>query len=117
MPKVFLVRHAEPAVTGVMLGQCDPPLSDDGRLAAAALKLPVSVAYSSPLLRARETAEALDVPVEVLDDLAEISYGEWDGKAWSEIERSDPELAARKLRNWKGTTPPGAEAWPALPNA
>ncbi len=114
MPKVFLVRHAEPAVTGVVLGRSDPPLSEAGRITAARLHLSVAIAYTSPLRRACETAAQLGVPMTILDDLAEISYGEWDGRTWQEIEQSHPELAARKHRDWRGVTPSGGEEWSAF---
>jgi broad specificity phosphatase PhoE len=114
MPGLFVVRHCEPARTGVLLGQCDPPLSEAGRAQAAALRFPeLAMVYSSPLRRALETAHAIahGAPVEIVDDLREITYGAWDGRAWAEIEGEDPELAARKLRDWRGVTPPGGETW------
>ena len=162
MRKLFLVRHAEPEVTGVLLGRSDPPLSEGGRAAAAELRLSVEIVYSSPLRRALETAEALalreksrtggtEVPrrlkpaprgadfslrrasarpggvgvfngvsasgwgqVQILHELAEISYGEWDGKPWSAIENLHPTLAAAKQRDWASVTPPGGEAWAAF---
>jgi broad specificity phosphatase PhoE len=46
-----------------------------------------------------------------MDDLREITYGAWDGWTWAEIEAADPELAARKLRDWRGITPLGGESW------
>ena len=85
MPNLFLVRHAEPAITGVILGQLDPELSAAGRAHAATLLTQVKLAavYSSPLRRALETARLLarGARVEVLDDLREISYGDWDGRS------------------------------------
>ncbi len=115
MPSLFLVRHAEPAITGVLLGALDPPLSEAGRKQAASLLSGVApaVVYSSPLRRALETAQliARGAPIEILDDLREISHGEWDGLTWSEIETRDPALAARKLADWRGVTAPQGEPW------
>ncbi len=115
MPSLFLVRHAEPAITGVLLGSLDPPLSEAGRRHAAALLNGVSLAivYSSPLRRAMETARALarGAPIEVLEDLREVSHGDWDGLTWSEIESRDPDLARRKLADWRGVTAPRGEPW------
>lgn len=115
MPTLFLVRHAEPALTNVVLGCADAPLSDAGRVHAASIwgarELPRRV-YSSPLLRARQTAELMTpMPVEIVDDFREISYGAWDGKTWDEIESVDPEVARRKQADWFGVTPPGGESW------
>jgi broad specificity phosphatase PhoE len=102
-------------VEGVLLGQSDPPLSDRGRRDAerAFSGLEVERVYSSPLRRARETAAFLRSPAEVtvLDDLAEISLGAWDGKSWEEVQRADPALANRKSEDWFGVIPPGGESW------
>lgn len=113
MSKLFLVRHAEPALTGVLLGRADPPLSEAGRRTAREVLagLEVAVAYASPLRRSLETAAAIPARLVVLEGLAEISLGEWDGLRWDEIERRDPELARRKVAGWFGVTPPGGEEW------
>jgi broad specificity phosphatase PhoE len=115
MPNLFLVRHAEPAITGVLLGALDPPLSEAGRKHAAAILNGVNLAmvYSSPLRRALETAQSIarGAPVEILDDLREISHGDWDGLTWNEIQARDLELAARKLAHWRGITAPRGELW------
>ncbi len=56
---------------------------------------PLGAVYSSPLLRARQTAEAIAKPhglsVGVVDDLIEVDVGAWEGRDWEEIERTDPE--------------------------
>ena len=115
MAGIFIVRHAEPVLTGALLGQCDSPLSPNGCEQAARLLRHVNLAtvYTSPLRRALETARLLarGAPVEIVDDLREITYGEWDGKTWAGIEAEYPELARRKLENWRGVTPPGGEGW------
>jgi alpha-ribazole phosphatase len=115
MPHLYVVRHAEPAVVGVLLGQCDPPLSEAGRMRAVELlkETRLAVVYSSPLRRARETAELLarGAAIEIVDDLREITYGDWDGRTWAEIEARDPEMARRKMEDWRGVTPAGGEPW------
>jgi broad specificity phosphatase PhoE len=69
--------------------------------------------YSSPLRLALETAQALagGASIQILDDLREIGYGDWDGLVWAEIEARDSELAARKMGDWQAVTPPGGETW------
>ncbi len=115
MPRLFLVRHSEPDITGVLLGQCDPPLSEAGRAQAALIleDVPLAIVYTSPLRRARETAElmARGAPVVVIDGLREITYGAWDGLTWADIEAADPDLAVNKLRDWRKFTPAGGEHW------
>ncbi len=114
MPELYVVRHAEPAVVGRLLGRTDPPLGDAGRMQAREVlaQLRVERVYTSPLLRARQTAEAIDAPVTIVAELAEIALGEWDGLTWAEIEERWPEQARRKSEAWFQETPPGGEAWP-----
>jgi broad specificity phosphatase PhoE len=114
MPALYVIRHAEPAITGVILGQCDPPLSETGIRQAQNLAglLPDRViVYSSPLRRAYQTAEQLFRPMIILADLAEISYGKWDGMTWAQIENNWPDIARDKLQNWQEVIPPGGELW------
>jgi len=101
---LYLVRHAATANNRArpprLQGRrTDPPLSDEGfqqarqtgRLLAES---PLAAVYSSPLLRARQTAEAIALPhgleVEIVDDLIEVDVGDWEGRPWDEIERNDP---------------------------
>ena len=115
MATLFLIRHAQPVLKGVFLGQLDPPLSATGRHLAATIlsDIEVRVTYSSPLQRARETASFIRSSqlIEVFG-LREIDYGEWTGKSWVEIQMKWKKLAARKSADWLGVTAPGAEAWP-----
>jgi broad specificity phosphatase PhoE len=102
----------------VILGRLDPPLSPSGKGKAAQLSNCCGAAiivYSSPLRRAKETAERVSpLSPAILDDLSEIGYGDWDGRSWEDIEASDPELARRKQSDWFGVTPPGGEPWIAF---
>jgi len=111
MPALYVIRHAIPEITGVLSGQSDPPLSASGREKAAALHVPAGVVYSSPLRRARETAAYLNPWPIIRADLAEISYGAWDGLSWDEIEMRWPDIASAKIANWTEVTPPDAESW------
>ncbi len=114
MPTLFLIRHAEPALQGVFLGQLDPPLSPEGRRRAAEAlsEVDVRAIYSSPLQRARETAGFLPAPrVIELAGLCEIDYGAWTGKTWAEIETKWSDLASRKSADWLGVSAPGGESW------
>lgn len=83
----------------------DPPLSDHGRAEAAAVRealrpVPLAAVYSSPLTRARETAEAVAEPhalrVVLHDGLREFSAGVWEGLTTEEIEVQYGAL----LRQW-----------------
>jgi alpha-ribazole phosphatase len=114
MASIFLIRHAEPELKGVLLGQMDSPLSQAGKeLAAGALGgIKVPVAWTSPLLRAKQTAALLNTrQVVKVPGLREIDHGEWTGRTWTEIEAQWPGLARRKSADWLGMTAPGGEDW------
>jgi broad specificity phosphatase PhoE len=115
MPDLYLVRHAEPEITGVMLGRSDPGLSSAGAEQASRIVLPpVALIYTSEMRRAKETGIAIarrNVRLIPDADLNEISYGDWDGRRWRDIEREYPNEAAAKLRDWFSVTPPGGEEW------
>ncbi len=83
---VYLVRHGESAgnVNLGMRRSDDPPLTERGRAqasraAAALAKVGIDAVYSSPLRRARETAEAIaaasGAPVRVVEGFAEVGMG------------------------------------------
>ena len=115
MSKLLLVRHGQPELSGLLLGRHNPGLSVEGRRQAreSLAKVEGAVAWCSPLLRAVQTAEALSpsIPRRILEDLAEIDFGAWNGLTWDEIERRDPALSARKQRHWFDIAPPGGETW------
>jgi broad specificity phosphatase PhoE len=89
---LVLVRHGESTANaaGLLLGRSDVPLTAKGRAQAAALagRLgDVRRLVSSPLQRARDTAEALGLglPVEVDERWVEIDYGGHEGRALTEV--------------------------------
>ena len=102
---LYLVRHGATANNRAkpprLQGRrTDPPLSDEGLAQARQTgkflaDSPLDAVYSSPLLRARQTAEAIAEPhglaVEVVEDLIEVDVGVWEGRDWDEIQGADPE--------------------------
>lgn len=93
---LFLVRHGETPTTGTVLPGRAPGLhlSDRGRVQAEGVAerfagLSISALYSSPLERARETAEptaartGLDVTHD--DGLLECDFGDWTGAAIADL--------------------------------
>lgn len=126
MTEIILLRHAEPESAGLYIGRgSDPGLSDKGRSDAAAI-VPGLIAenperiYSSPQKRAMETVVPIalktGLDIKVVDDLAEIDFGEWEGLSWKEIENKDPEIWRSWLDNpWK-VQAPGGESLKDLKN-
>jgi probable phosphoglycerate mutase len=109
--KIILVRHGETADNrnGIFQGQAGASLNDEGRaqagrLAARLSGARVAAVYTSDLLRARQTAEAIAASTghTPLDDadLREIFLGAWQGLTHAEIaERFPDEWTA-----WKAGT-------------
>jgi broad specificity phosphatase PhoE len=100
---LFLVRHGltEWNEQGRLMGRSEIGLSSRGRQQAkiageALAAIRIDAVLCSPQRRARETAEAIAaphaLPVETVDDLAEVWLGErWIGKTFEEL-RGDPDL-------------------------
>ena len=114
MKKVYLIRHGLPDFPDgnrMCIGTTDIPMGERGleQATAMAAKLPpVTAVFSSPLTRAVQTAEAMGMPVSILDGLRELYAGAWDGLTFDEIRARYPELYAARARDL--TLPlPGAE--------
>lgn len=106
MPIRFtLIRHGQTAwnVDGRWQGHANVPLNEEGHeqaahLAAHFVGTDASIIYSSDLMRARQTAQAIadQIHVPVIPDirLREIDLGEWQGMTGAEAEAWHSELLA-----------------------
>ena len=88
--RLALLRHGPTDwnAAGRIQGHTDIPLSDAGLAKMAGLRLPFAMArvYCSPLLRARQTAEALMLRGAVQDArLMEQHWGQWEGLTREQI--------------------------------
>ncbi len=103
MTRIFLVRHGQTAwnVGEIFRGRADVPLDETGLkeadLAGEALKdETIHAIYSSPLKRSVQTAEGIakyqKLPVQTLEAIIDISYGEWEGKENAEVKQKYPDL-------------------------
>lgn len=103
-------------------GGVDLPLIDLGEQQGQALAREIAARgeatriVTSPLLRARQTADliaaATGLGVEVVEDFAECSFGEWDGHTFGEVREKWPE----EMADWLASTavaPPGGESFDA----
>ncbi|MCK9485396.1 MAG: histidine phosphatase family protein [Dehalococcoidia bacterium] len=120
---LILVRHAESTGNsgGTIQGWTDTELTEVGRAQAVAVAQrlaamsPVAI-YSSPLARARETADAVaqvsGLAAVELDDLRERYYGQAQGLTWTEASVRWPAQAAHD-RDW-ATAVPDVESLAAL---
>jgi probable phosphoglycerate mutase len=104
---VFLARHGETEWNrvGRRHGQLDAPLTPEGReevrrAAARVGALRIDAVFSSPIGRALTSAEmyadALGLPVVIVDELAEIHHGTMAGLRADEVEAAFPGALARR---------------------
>jgi probable phosphoglycerate mutase len=129
---IILVRHGRTLLTESHRisgrGGSDPQLSEAGIQDAQAVAeeltkvshsgpyarvVKPTVVVSSPIARTRETAsivaKRLGIPVEINEDIAEISFGDWDGNTNQEVAENWPE----QYEQWRGDvkiSPPGGES-------
>jgi probable phosphoglycerate mutase len=109
------VEHRLPGqLTGVELN--DTGRQQAGRLADALAVLPISAIISSPLERARVTAEILaqprDLPVQLEPDLMDTNVGHWAGQVFDELSKNDP--AWKAFVRDPTTAPEGVETFPQV---
>jgi probable phosphomutase (TIGR03848 family) len=121
---VLLVRHGLTPTTGIKLPGRAPGLhlSDEGRRQADAAaerigKLPkVAAIYSSPITRARETAQpiagAVKRALRIERDLADLDIGEWTGLSLKQASRRPEwETVQRSPSSFRF---PGGESFPEM---
>lgn len=116
--RLWAARHAATDAEGLCVGQHDVATFLSAQLAADAIREQVvnipDVVHSSPLSRCAEPAALLAAawgrPHRVDARLLEIHYGEWQGRAWTDIERDDAERFADFMQHWLTAAPPGGEA-------
>jgi broad specificity phosphatase PhoE len=97
---LILVRHGETLhnLAGIVQGWEHGVLSERGerqvkRLAERLSALGVTALFSSPLQRAMATARAINettgLEIQTLDDLREMSYGDWEGQSFLDVRKKD----------------------------
>ena len=118
MTNLVLVRHGETVwhAENRYAGVSDVALTSRGeeqaaRLAAWARTAGLAAVWSSPLSRARRTAEACagDVPLEVDARLRELDFGEGEGLTSAEMTQRFPEARAAFLDDPAAHPLPGGE--------
>ncbi len=122
MVKVILVRHGETdwnAVRRIQGGSSDTPLNETGKKQAASLALrlrseKLRAIYSSPLQRARNTAQAIaryhQLEVKIEPSLKEIEVGELEGVTVTEIGKRLDQLLTAKSQGEALPRMPGGES-------
>lgn len=124
--RLILARHGEAEGSREFRfnGSSDVALTPHGeaqaqRLADALIPFNLAAVYTSPLLRARATAEAIaavshpGAPLEILPDLREQSYGSWERLTAVEARARDPKRFAAWSAGMR-IAPPAGETLSAL---
>ncbi len=107
MVTLYLVRHCEARgnIDREFHGRFDSDISENGcrqldRLAERFRPVPLAAVYSSPLRRAKLTAQAINryhnLPIAFDDRLMEIDGGEWERHPWIRL----PELFPESSEQW-----------------
>lgn len=115
--QIDLLRHGECAGGNIFRGHTDAVLTATGeaQMASALEKHPKpwQVILTSPLSRCREfaetTAQRLGIRCRVVDDLKEMSFGDWDGCNVEDVWQQYPDVAEAWSENPQATTPPNGE--------
>lgn len=102
MTEIVIVRHGETLLNtqGIFRGREDVPLNERGERQAEALAEalsaePLSAVFSSPLVRALDTARAVaarhDLAPTADEAFNNIDLGRWQAREKDEVRREDPE--------------------------
>jgi alpha-ribazole phosphatase len=116
--RFWLVRHG-PTHARAMVGWTDLPadLSDIAALARLSAHLPEGApVISSDLSRAVATADALGPRPRMAHDpgLREMHFGQWEQRAFAEVEAESPDLIRAFWETPGEVRPPGGESWNEL---
>jgi len=135
--RIVFIRHGETDYNaeGRLQGQRDIPLNGRGRAQASAVgsslakrlraeldRLEAANAFcASPLDRTRATMELARAGMgfepqryALVDELKELTFGDWEGLTWSEVEARDPAGAHRREQDKWGFVPPDGESYAML---
>lgn len=120
--ELLLIRHGLTAwnSSGRFQGRSDVPLSPDGLAQARALADAladerIDAAFSSDLVRAVATAEAIlfgrSLPLARDVRLREFDFGSWEGKTWAEITSAFPSAGGTAVTSARDYQPQDGESF------
>ena len=118
MSEILFIRHAETDMAGTFCGYSDPELNTRGYVQLEELidKLrteDIGAVYTSDLRRSYVTgmavAKAFGVDCHERPALREISFGQWEGLTWEQIEQRNKADAQRWVAEYPHLSAPGGE--------
>jgi len=113
---LLAIRHAPVTVERVFYGQTDVPTTLSAAEAVARIEPAVAgftprTIWSSDAVRCQGPAallsERLGVPHRVDERVREMSYGDWEGRAWDGVPRAEID---EWVADWQKRSPPGGES-------
>ena len=121
MAKWFLVRHGATDWNKQhrIQGHSNISLNEEGREQAKKLRsrlcrVNINAVYTSDLMRATETADILTcnstIPVHLVSELREQTFGTWEGLKSEQIDAHIPALHGKTGATISSTTPPQGES-------
>jgi len=120
--QIYLIRHGkiEWNQEKAYIGQIELSLSKEGIEQAEKLqkyfsKTPLDKAYTSPLKRCQDTLDIIlagrTIPKTIVGAFKEINMGDWEGKPFSEIKRTDSDAYEKRGAEIDRFTPPNGESF------
>jgi broad specificity phosphatase PhoE len=108
MTRIYLVRHGQTAWNKeeIFRGRTDVPLNETGlreaQLAGEYFReMEIHAIYSSPLLRAWETAQKIAgvqrLEVRSLQGIIDMCFGEWEGQSLKDVQEKD----GQRFQQWE----------------
>ncbi len=121
MLELIMVRHGETTspVTNKYIGVTDVPLGERGKRQAMSLarmfaREKLDAIYTSPLERAKKTAEPiakeLYLDYQILSELSDRNYGIWEGMTMEEIQEKYPNEHDLWYKTWPDYEIPQGES-------
>ncbi|TCM68360.1 alpha-ribazole phosphatase [Acinetobacter calcoaceticus] len=118
--QIDVLRHGESELSAMLRGSTDDALTAVGwsqmaQTTAHSIQQqgPWQAIFSSPLQRCRlfatSIAEQYQLPIYLDPNLAEIHFGDWEGRSTQAIYDSSPELLSQFWQQPSAYTPPNAE--------
>ena len=116
--EIYLVRHIEPLIEkGICYGQLDVSISENYKEQHLQIisNLPndFDAVFSSPLSRCKLLAENVSSIVIYDRRLMEVSFGDWEGQKWDDINQTELNYW---MENYIAVAPPNGESLTNLVN-
>lgn len=114
--RLILISHAATSAIREVAFPADEPIDQQGQLKASAVITDlrrVDVAWTSPALRAKQTASALQLDATVDPALRDIDLGHWAGRSFADVQQAQPDAISAWISQ-PDSAPHGGESVTAL---